>query len=183
MSRRAKGWPLAVLLAVAGGSLAAAAVPADLSEYQVKGAFLVNFIRLVEWRPARPIAGVLPVCVLGDSPIAEVLDTLASTPVKGRTLLVRRLTDLQRLASCEVLFIGSSWNELDAVARAVPSGVLTVSEIDTDDKVSSVINFIVEEHRVAFDVNLAVAARAHVEPTARLLGVARAVDGRRRRKD
>jgi hypothetical protein len=81
-----------------------------------------------------------------------------------------------------VLFVGAGVEIAEAV-RAVGGGVLTVSEIDTDERVDSVINFVVRNQHVAFDVNVDAATRAQLTVGARLLGVARAVDGRRRRKD
>jgi hypothetical protein len=184
-SWRSRG-SLAILLALA---LVFAAVTAGhagvttTSEYRTKGSYLLNFIRLVEWRPPRPIAGVLPVCVFGESPIGPVLDELASAPIKGRQVIVQRLADARKAGSCEVLFITESrWNEIDSIARTVPSGVLTVSEINTDDIVGAVINFVVEHDHVVFDVNLSAAAREHIEPTTRLLALARSIDGQRRKK-
>jgi hypothetical protein len=153
-----------------------------IAEYRTKGSYLLNFIRLVEWRPPRPIAGVLPVCVFGESPIAPVLAEMASEPVKGRQVVVERLADLRKANACEVLFITEAkWNEVDAIARTLPSGVLTISEVNTDDMVGSVINFVVENDHIVFDLNLGAAAREHVEPTTRLLALARAVDGHRRK--
>lgn len=174
---------LAVALAlVCGWVTAAHAGVSTISEYRIKGSYLLNFIRLVEWRPPRPIAGVLPVCVFGESPIAPVLNEMASQPVKGRQLVVERLADLRKAGACEVLFITEAkWNEVDAIARTLPSGVLTISEVNTDDMVGSVINFVVENDHIVFDLNLGAAAREHVEPTTRLLALARAVDGRRRK--
>jgi hypothetical protein len=67
--------------------------------------------------------------------------------------------------------------------RTITGSVLTVSEIDTDERVGSVINFIVEDDRVGFDVNVQAAARAQLSISARLLSVARSVDGRKRRRD
>jgi hypothetical protein len=180
-ARRAR-WLVAF---VASFSLAAAAVTtADVSEHQVKGAYLFNFIRLIDWPAAATAPGPLPVCVLGESPVAAVLESLAAAPVKGRRLVVRRLASMTDVRACEVLFLSAgASNDLDGVVRALPAGVLTVSEVDTDDRVGTVINFVVENDRVGFDVNVAAASRAQLAVSARLLGVARAVDGRKRRRD
>ena len=45
-----------VLCVVASGALNARAAPASLREYQIKAAFLYNFMRFVEW-PAEAFAG------------------------------------------------------------------------------------------------------------------------------
>lgn len=158
--------------------------PDSAAEYQVKGAFLVHFIKLTEWPSSgRDSASRLVVCVLGTSPLAPVLDTL-DTAIKGRQMTVQRLTSAEDAALCEVLFISApASGDLDSVLHSVPPGVLTVSEIEAEGPVPTVINFIVAEDGVDFDVNRKAASRARLEISSRLLSVARAVDGRKRRKD
>jgi hypothetical protein len=176
--------PARVALAAALLAAAAAATAADVSEYQVKGAYLFNFIRLIDWPAAAAGGGLLPVCVLGESPLTATIESLATAPVKGRRLVVRRLATVADARACEVLFLSErASSDLDGVVRTLPAGVLTVSEVDTDDRVGTVINFVVEDDRVAFDVNVEAASRAQLSVSARLLSVARAVDGRKRRKD
>jgi hypothetical protein len=158
--------------------------PDSAAEYQVKGAFLVHFIKLTEWPSSRRDgAAKLVVCVLGTSPLAPVLDTL-DTAIKGRQMTVQRLTRAEDASQCEVLFIsGQASGDLDSVVHNVPPGVLTVSEIDAEGPVPTVINFVDAEDGVDFDVNRKAASRARLEISSRLLSVARAVDGRMRRKD
>jgi hypothetical protein len=174
------------LLVTVAATPALAGTAADVSEYQVKGAFLLNLIRLVEW-PSSAAArngATLSVCVLGDSPIVPVLESQARTPVKGRRIAVRRVARVENESSCDVLFISDAiGNQLESVVRAVSPGTLTVSEVDTNEKVGAVINFVVEDDRVGFDVSLAAAAHAQLEMSSRLLTVARTVDGRKRRRD
>ena len=158
---------------------------AGVPDYRVKGTYLFNFIRLVEWPTVASARGAtLPVCVLGDGPMAGVLEAMAKTPVKNRRLVVLPVRGPADTRPCEVLFISqTAAADIDAIVRAIPPGVLTVSEIETDQRVSSVINFVTDDQRVAFDVNAEAAARAQLSVSARLLNVARAVDGRKRRRD
>jgi hypothetical protein len=96
---------------------------------------------------------------------------------------VKRLT-ARTDADCDVLFVSSTEGaQLESILRDVPPRLLTVSEVDTRARVASAINFVVEDDRVAFDVNLAVATRAQLGVSSRLLSAARAVDGRKRRGD
>jgi hypothetical protein len=179
------GAVLVCALALAVPRAATAVSASDVSEYQVKGAYLFNFIRLIEWPDAPAVSTpTLPLCVLGESPVVAALDGMATAPVRGRRIVVRRITTIPDARACEVLFLSErASSDLDGVVRALPPGVLTVSEIDTDDRVGSVINFVVEDDRVGFDVNVQAASRAQLAVSARLLSVARAVDGRKRRRD
>lgn len=171
-------------LTVASATPSGAATPTP-PEYQVKGAYLFNFIRLVEW-PLQGVPGgwALPVCVLGDSPIAGALESMAGSPVRGRRLVVRRIDSISDGKACPVLFIpDSAGRDIDTMLKALSGSVLTVSEVNTDDRLDSVINFVVENERVGFDVNVEAATRARLSLSARLLSVARSVDGRKRRRD
>lgn len=169
----------------AGSASPAASLAAPAPEYRVKGAYLFNLIRLVDWPlQGAPGGWALPVCVLGDSPIADALESMAGAPVRGRRLVVRRIASVDEADACPVLFISEqAGTDLEAIVGAVSGAVLTVSEVDTDDRVGSVINFVVELDRIGFDVNVQAAARARLSLSARLLSAARAVDGRKRRQD
>lgn len=157
----------------------------NAAEYQVKAAFLIHFMRLTGWPPTPVDApgGRFIVCVTGDSPIVPVLDGMA-TPVQGRPMSIRRLGKSIDSTACQVLFLGRGTPDVETVVRAAPPGVLTVSEVDTDVPPPTVINFVTEENsNIEFDVSMEAATRAHLDISARLLSVAREVDGRKRRKD
>jgi hypothetical protein len=158
----------------------------EAPEYQVKSTFLFSFIRLVEWPPSVAASArmPMPLCVLGDSPIVAELRSRSRTSLKGRDFVVRPLTGASSLVGCEVLFVsGQASGDLPSVLRGVPAAVLTVSEIDTDERVASVLNLVVEDRKLVFDVNVSAAKHAGLSLSARLLSAARALDGRKRRHD
>ncbi len=150
----------------------------ELPEYQVKAAFLLNFARFVEW-PATQTVGVagnspLTICIAGDDPFGGTLDRLArGEAVNGRPVVIRRFW--QRESTCQILFVSGSERDLfRALGRAEP-GVLTVGEDAAFLTEGGMINFVVEDRRVRFDVNLKAAERASVRISSRLLSVARSV--------
>src|SRR5690606_23153749 len=57
------------------------AADAELAEYQVKAAYLYNFITLTEWPAA--IGANLPLCVYGPDPFGDDIDALAGKNVGG----------------------------------------------------------------------------------------------------
>jgi hypothetical protein len=175
---------LACLLAVGLGSgVQAGSRPG--SEYHVKAEHLLNFVRLTQWPAAAGPAAPLPVCVLGESPLASMIQWSAPRSVQNRRVVVRRITAATSdRAGCEVLFITrDAASELEPLLASLPPGVLTVTEIATRDRLPSVINMVLVGDRVAFDVNTEAANRAGLTLSARLLGLARAVDGRQLRRD
>ena len=102
-------------------------------EYQVKAAFVYNFIKFVEW-PAGQNAGedTLRLCVLGDVPAMAPFADLDGKMVKGKRLTVSTMMDPQTAGACHVLFVSSSLsrriNEVLDVVKGRPT--LTVGDTE-----------------------------------------------------
>lgn len=159
------------LVFVSAGALAAAQEDVPL-EYQVKAAYLFNFTKFVDW-PSRAFtgAGPLTICVAEASPFGPVLSgTLAGETAAGRPLAARVV---RNPSSCHVLFI----------PRGVPAGahlrgvgmqpILTVGESPDFLRQGGMINFVLEEGRVRFEIDREAASRTGLMISARLLQLAR----------
>jgi hypothetical protein len=170
---------LALCALCAVESLAADESPQDI-EQRVKAAFLFKFGGYVEW-PER----VFP---RGDSPLvigvagADVLPTELSRITSGRTMngrpvVVRRVRSGEQVAGVHVLFISRSeagrLGELLSTTQGQP--VLTVTETEKGLAQGSVINFVVADNRVRFEVSLEAANRNGLRIGAPLLAVAQRV--------
>ena len=147
------------------------------SEYGVKAAFLFKFPGYVEW-PAAAAARSLDNGVLDSEPMAEELARLANgRSIAGRIVNVRKLRRGEALDSVDVLFVGRGADAGVAAllrgAHARPMLVVTESEAGID--AGGMINFVVEDKKVRFDVALAPAEAAGLKISSRLLSVARRV--------
>lgn len=169
---------LALLLAAL---LAAGQAPAQgASELQVKAAYLYQFGGFVEW-PPRAFAGpdgVFSIGVVGaDAMAAELERIVATRQIQGRQVAVRRLRPGQPLQGLQVLFVGAGETarlpEILSPAHAAP--LLVVTESDGALAQGGIINFVVADNRVRFDVALPQAERRQLRISSRLLGVARRV--------
>src|ERR1700691_3755800 len=101
MLRRARlpAWCLALALT----AFATAAVSDDLPEYRLKAAFLYNFALFTEW-PA-DIGSTLNLCVYGRDPFGEEINALQGKPAGNRRIVVHRVTRVEGLSVCQVVFI------------------------------------------------------------------------------
>ncbi|MBC7928357.1 MAG: YfiR family protein, partial [Bryobacteraceae bacterium] len=93
-----------LLLSVAVACQAREALP---HEEDVKAAFVLNFIRFVEWNPApeERDRSILPVCALADGPVIQAFTRLsAGKVVGGRTIRVH-ITSEPAIAGCRVLVV------------------------------------------------------------------------------
>ncbi len=152
----------------------------ELSEYQVKAAFIYNFTKFVEWPGetlASPIAP-LRVCVLGENPIGqELMRTVNGKKVNGHDLIVSSFSEPSLAKGCQVLFIGSAERGRTAQVLQNLRGatVLTVGESSEFIRAGGVIRFVMDEGKVRFEVNLAASERARLKISAKLLSLARNV--------
>lgn len=125
-----------------------------LDEYQVKAAYLYNFISFTEW-PALD-GDELQLCVYGPDPFGEELDALAGKSVGRRTLTIARISTVDLVDTCHAVFlthdvIGNVPRILDRV-RARP--VLTIADSPGAALQGVGINMRNEGDRVVFDVNI-----------------------------
>ena len=174
---------LAVLFAAALLSPSPAGAQ-QVTERDVKAAFLYNFTRFIEWPPNTPPASQpFRLCVVADGPIVSAIQrTMQGESVKGRPAETLVLTSPAETRSCQILFIEQQHVDhaapMLAAVRDLP--VLTVSDAKGFASGGGAIEFLLEDGRVRFDVNTEAAKRAGLSISSRLLQVARSVDGVRR---
>ena len=171
-------WMLAWCCIIAGLSSGLACAQ-TLSEYQVKAAFLYNFARFVDW-PEASAQNSFDVCILGENPFGEVLEAIVKNKVVGgRPVLVRRLQSGGQARSCKVLFVSASERtSVQSILESLAgSPVLTVGETPGFATQGGVINFIVQDEKVRFEVNVDAADRARLKISSKLLNLARIIKG------
>lgn len=149
--RRAAGLALACCAALAPGLRAA---EAGLAEYEVKAAYLYNFISFTEWPAAT--GAELTLCVYGPDPFGADIDALGGKSVGGRTLVVARVTTVELLDSCDVVFLAREvMSNLPRILDEL-RGQTTLTIADSPGAVRDgvAINMRTDTDRVAFEVNL-----------------------------
>jgi len=174
--------PLLFLCLMFAGSVLIHAAPAAepiADEYQVKAAFLFNFAKFVEW-PSEAFSDAsapLVITVFGDDPFNGSLEAVKGKLVNNRRLTIRRVKDIQEIGKSNVLFVGpSAKKELARILEALQGqSVLTVGEDGVFTQCGGIINFVKEDNRVRFEVNVSAAERAGLKISSRLLALARIV--------
>lgn len=156
---------------------------ARLNEYQVKTAYLYNFFKFVEWpRESLEGDGTLTICVLGDDPIVQVIETLQGKSVGSRTLRVRVVQDISEVSErCHLVYI-------PAVERLYfPSvlplfhdrPVLLVSDMPGFAKQGGAIGFVWVGKNIRFEINLAAVECRGLKISSKLSGLATSIIRRR----
>jgi hypothetical protein len=162
-------------------------------EYKIKAAFLYNFIKFVDWPSDKSSDQNEPIIIgiIGKDPFGEAFDPIAKKQIKGRYGRISRFESLEKLKKssktykskiesirrCHLVFICSS--EKESVTEIVnivdKHGVLTVSEIPGMLKSGVMINFVLEENKVSFEINLAAAKKNKLKIRSQLLRLAKRV--------
>ena len=181
------GRAAAVSLVMAlGNCVSAGSTAQPFDEYQVKAAFIYNFVKFVQW-PAEAFQSSnepIAICVLGQDPFGRSLeDTVAGRTIDGRSLAVRHISSIKQVAGCHVLFIGSveTKRSLPMLAEINRPGVLTIGESDASGADGVVINFKLEGGKVRFEISVEAAELEKLRISSRLLSLAHIVESNRKR--
>jgi len=163
-----------LFLALAAPSFGAQSV----SEDQVKAAYLFNFAKFIEWPPEAFSAANAPMnfCTLGHSPVVDEIDaSVRGKNIGDHTIAVKHLHSVEEMKDCQLIFVASVANKqqqkLIQAAKGTP--VLLVAEIPGFSRAGGTINFIMEDGRLLFEINLQAAASAHLKISSKLLTMAR----------
>jgi hypothetical protein len=164
------------------------------SEYLIKAGFIYNFANLVQW-PSSSFAqsdSPIVIVILGEDHFGNTLDrALDGKKVNSRPFVIKRaktVTELQRTLGpqkdCQILYVSSSemphLGEAIQMLKGVP--VLTIGETPGFAKDGGIINLILEDNKVRFEVNVRAAKDADLNISSRLLALARIVQSPESRK-
>lgn len=172
---------LAALMGASASSGLAFAETPSYSVDEVEAAFLYRFAGFVSWPKGAAVPSVFTVAVLDDDTVASDLERmLPRRDLKEKPVRVRRITSIERLGDARILYIGAS---KDAVlkrwlAQIADRPVLVVTSQPGALDDGSMINFLVLNSHVRFEVSLAAARRSGLIISAELLSVATHIQGR-----
>jgi hypothetical protein len=166
-----------VALWMAFASSFAIAAENEALEYAVKAAYLSKFGLYVEWPRAAfsSPSSALNLCIAGEDPFGATLDkAVADQRIGNRAIVVRRLKTVARDSGCHILYIGGSdRRHIRQVIDAVQgTGVLIVSDGAIPAPAGSIINFVVKDNRVRFDIDDEAADQNALTVSSKLLSLA-----------
>jgi uncharacterized protein DUF4154 len=146
-------------------------------EQRVKAAFLYQFAGYVEWPPntfPQPTTPITIAVMGADTVEAELSQVVTGRTVGGRTVTVKRVKPGESLAGVHILFVGKA--ESGRLAQLAQSkAMLTVTETDGALTHGSIINFVLVDRRVRFEIALDSAEKSGLKLSSRLLAVAQQV--------
>jgi hypothetical protein len=166
-----------VLLCTAAAVLPASAQTASANE--IKAAYLFNFARFIDWPEELFTAqSSMVFCTLGRSAVADELDSsLHGKSINNRMAEIRHLRGPEEFAGCHIVFIAASAEKQQQKLLQATKGapILLVAETPGFARAGGTINFIIENRRLIFEINIRAAESAHLRISSKLLAIARII--------
>ncbi|QSZ42036.1 DUF4154 domain-containing protein [Sulfurimonas aquatica] len=123
----------------------------------IKVAYIYNFIRYINWPDSHYHDDLFHICVHEKSDLITNLEVLEKKSVKSKPIkLILISNKTEKLARCEVLVLPKlNQQELKMYTDyAAPSNILTISDTQGYAKLNVMINLIVLNNKIKFEVNL-----------------------------
>ena len=171
--------------------------PAASREYQVKAAFLYNFLMFVDWPQGKMADGNEPIIIgiIGDDQFEDAFEPVKNKLVNNRKVIVKRFKpfeelkksdkagqdqEIEAIRKCHLLYIcRSEETSLKEILNLIKGySVLTVASMENFvESGGGIINFVMEEDKVRFEINLTTAKQAKLQIRSQLLRLAKRVIG------
>jgi hypothetical protein len=153
-----------------------------LPEYQVKAAYLFNFLKFVEWPEEAFADSLAPIVIgiVGDDPFGSALpQVIIGKTVQGRDLVIRKYHVGEDLRGAHILFISvSERKRIPLILSSLRgSSVLTVADTEGFLDAGGMIQFLSESDHVRFAINGGAATQAKLKLSSKLLSLSRADGG------
>ncbi len=153
---------------------------AETREYQIKAAFLINFIQFVTWPTNAFPSDEAPfrIGILGADPFGPALDRAAQTiQARHRRIEVFHCRKVDECKDCQMVFVSKSEekSQLQILSALSAMPVLKVSEQREFAQHGGDINFYLEDNKVRFEINPASAHREKLKISSQLLSLGKLV--------
>jgi hypothetical protein len=149
-------------------------------EYQLKAAFVFNFLKFVDWPAHRfPDAGTpVVIGVVGESPTGDALRlAVQSRTINGRAVVVTTVDTPAAARSAHLLLVPAGEDKrLDQwLAGLEGAAVLTVGETPAFAQRGGMFTFGLEGDKLRFEINMDAVEREKLKVSAQLQKLARSV--------
>jgi hypothetical protein len=148
---------------------------AELSEDQIKTAYVLNFIKFAEWPDGITTNDTLTLCVAGNNTLGGALSTLEGYSAGKRKLhVVNFSASGNKAGSCHILYIGESEQfHFSALLKSLNyAPILTISDIDDFAEKGGCIGLRFRDNKIVFEVNMTTVHQSKLKLPGQLLNLA-----------
>ena len=142
-------------------------------ESNLKAAFIYNFTKYIDWDNGdaenKFIIGIMGTSSI-DGPINEIAK---NSFIKNKRIVLKHFSNAEDISYCNILFIPrGNGIPLQSVLEKINKGVLTISEEPGFARQGSAINFVVNNDKLKFEINLKALNSAGLKAGSQLLKLA-----------
>lgn len=144
-------------------------------EFAVKATYLYKLAAFATWPPGALPANAFTICVVGEDPFGALLDqAVAGQSVQQRAIVVRRYGVITGNPGCQIMYVaGSAAQSVDAVLEILRGApVLTVTDGQSETDPAGIINFVLEDGYVRFEIDPQLTAQSGLTISSKLLSLA-----------
>jgi hypothetical protein len=113
--------------------------------------------------------------VLGQNVFGHYLeDTIRDKTVQNRPFVIKEFKSMDEAVHCHILFVTASMKDSlpSVIDNLHNASTLTVSDTDQFIKAGGMINFVIEDNKVRFQINDKAAKKAGLKISSKLLSLA-----------
>jgi hypothetical protein len=167
---------IAVMLAIVPVSNSYAQQAEMVKAYKIKAAFLLNFDKFIHW-PEDSFdqnSNSFNICVLGESPFGSDLYPFTSRSISRKKIDLQYISTVNQAKNCQLLFVSTSEKEnLDDIQTTLgDQAIAMVSDIKGFTRSGGTIEFVSQENKLSFIINLRRAREQELEIHSALLNLA-----------
>lgn len=146
------------------------------TEFQVKAAFVLNFLRLIEFPERDANRAGYNICVLATPTALREFQQVGGKTINGKPVTVMRASSSEP-SLCDALYIGEEQLEEGKSTLQKLKNTPTVTIGETEDLFADglIIQFFLQEGRIRFQINLKAVDKQRLKLSSKLMSLARIV--------
>ena len=144
----------------------------SMVEYQVKAAFIYNFIAFTHWPDST--GQTINLCVYGEDYFGNEINKLESRSINKRHIKVIRIDNVEKLKECQAIFFSKSVsnNLSNILVNLQNEPILTLADTPNATSKGITINMSLVNEKIVFEINLAIARESGLDISSKLLQLA-----------
>jgi hypothetical protein len=147
----------------------------EIEEYNAKALFIYNFTKYIEWQDLDETSdfniGVYQKC-----DILEPLKVIAySKKIQNKKINIHQFNDQTKELNCNILFISDNTSNdsyINLIKKTNRKNLLIISESKKIFQLGSSINFLIQNNKIKFEINLQAIEKADLKISSQLLKLA-----------
>jgi len=148
-------------------------------EAKFKATFTLNFIRYIGW-PESSMKGDFVIGVLKNKEVAEQLREQAAGKKFGfQDVIIKEFKTVEEVGPCQVIFVGAYANfakNAPPIISKSGRNTLIITEAEGATEFGSVINFVIREDKLKFELHKVNAGKCGLQISSKLEGMASAIN-------